>query len=48
MSQSATLYRISQDNFEQIERSKGNLRFDMDSSKSFAIFQGTFMALEFI
>lgn len=48
MSQSATLYRISQDNFEQLERSKGNQRFDMDSSKNFATFQGSFMALEFI
>jgi len=48
MSQSATLYRISQYNFEQLERSHGNKHFEIGSSKSYATFQGSFMGLEFI
>ena len=49
MSQSATLYRVSQDSFGQLERSNNKKAFNIPSiSKSYTTFQGSFMALEFI
>jgi hypothetical protein len=48
MSQSATLYRVSQDSFKHLEKSIKEQRFDIDSAKSYVIFQGAFTGLEFI
>ncbi|MDN3659533.1 DUF1877 family protein [Ferruginibacter paludis] len=48
MSQSATLYRVSQAIFRQLEQSIKEGPFDIDSAKSYTIFQGSFMGLEFI
>jgi hypothetical protein len=48
MSQSATLYRVSQDFFEQLNNQGHKQKFDVDAAKSYSVFQGSFMALEFI
>lgn len=49
MSQSAVLYRISVASFKKLERSEQKCVFDIPSiAKSNTIFQGSFMALEFI
>ncbi|MFT3681333.1 MAG: DUF1877 family protein [Ferruginibacter sp.] len=48
MSQSATLYRISKDNFEKLKESEPNSYFDIGSVKSYVTFPGSFMGLEFI
>ncbi|GAB2843265.1 DUF1877 family protein [Ferruginibacter profundus] len=48
MSQSATLYRISQDTFKQLDKPDNKQKFDINSAKSYSIFQGSFMALEYI
>ena len=48
MSQTATLYRISSDTFEQLVESGNNREFDITSVKDQATFQGSFMGLEFI
>ncbi len=48
MSQSATLYRISKETFRQLENSGNKQKFDISSAKSYVIFQGSFMGLEFI
>jgi len=48
MSQSATLYRISQDIFNQLDKPNNKQKFDRHSAKSYSIFQGTFMGLEYV
>ncbi|WP_153795848.1 DUF1877 family protein [Foetidibacter luteolus] len=48
MSQSATLYRVSQDTFKQLNTSGSRQRFDITSAKSYTVFHGTFMGLEYI
>jgi hypothetical protein len=48
MSQSATLYRVSHDTFEQLEKSAHEKRFNISSAKNYTTFQGSFMGLEFI
>lgn len=48
MSQSATLYRVSQEVFNRLEKSGGKERFEISSAKSYTIFQGSFMGLEYI
>lgn len=48
MSQSATLYRISTDTFQQLVKSGNNPQFNIASAKDQATFQGSFMGLEFI
>jgi hypothetical protein len=48
MSQSATLYRISKDTFNQLDKPDNKQKFDINSAKSYSIFQGSFMALEYI
>ena len=48
MSQSATLYRISQDTFKQLDKPDNKQKFDINTAKSYSIFQGSFMALEYI
>jgi hypothetical protein len=48
MSQSTTLYRVSQEYFKQLESSGLNRKFRIDSAKSFSIFQGSEMGIEFI
>ena len=48
MSQSATLYRISQDIFKELDKPDNKQKFDINSAKSYSIFQGSFMALEYI
>ena len=48
MSQSATLYRVSQDIFKQLDKTDNKQRFDINSAKSYSVFQGSFMALEYI
>jgi Domain of unknown function (DUF1877) len=49
MGQSATLYRISEDTFAQLEKSDTKHQFDIYStSKSYSGFQGSFVALEYI
>ena len=45
MSQTATLYRISSDTFEQLVESGNNREFDITSVKDQATFQGSFMGL---
>lgn len=47
MSQSTTLFRISPDTFGQLLKSESP-QFDIASAKSHAIFQGSFMGLEYI
>jgi len=48
MSQAATLYRISADTFLKLVNSDNNPQFDTASAKDHAIFQGSFMGLEFV
>ena len=48
MSQSATLYRVSEDTFKQLEQLGNKRRLNTDSTKSYTTFQGSFMGLEFI
>lgn len=49
MSQSATLYRISQETLSQLETSEERGEFDLTAiAKSHSIFQGSFMGLEFV
>ena len=48
MSQSATLYRISQDTFEHLVKLDSKSQFDIASAKSHSTFQGSFMGLEYI
>ncbi|MDJ1499639.1 DUF1877 family protein [Xanthocytophaga agilis] len=48
MSQSATLYRVSQDTFKQLDNPNNTQGFDIDSAKSYSIFEGSFMALDYI
>jgi hypothetical protein len=48
MSQAATLYRVSQDAFEQLNKPHNKQRFDTNSAKSYSVFDGSFMALEYI
>jgi hypothetical protein len=48
MSQSATLYRISNDTFRQLETSAGRPQFEISSAKNYTTFQGSFMGLEYI
>lgn len=49
MSQSAVLYRISETSFKELKRSEQKCVFDIPSiSKSNTVFEGSFMALEFI
>lgn len=48
MSQSATLYRISKDNFELYKNSNAGLQFKISSAKNYIVINGTFMGLEYI
>jgi hypothetical protein len=48
MSQSATLYRISTDSFKMLDEPDNKQKFKINSAKSYSIFQGSFMALEYI
>ncbi|MFN0293040.1 DUF1877 family protein [Pedobacter helvus] len=48
MSQSATLYRISNDTFRQLETSADRPQFEISSAKNYTTFQGSFMGLEYI
>jgi hypothetical protein len=48
MSQSATLYRISNDTFRQLEASVDRPQFEISSAKNYTTFQGSFMGLEYI
>jgi Domain of unknown function (DUF1877) len=48
MSQSANLYRISQEYFNKLESSGLTRKFEINSSKNYSIFEGSFMALEYI
>jgi Domain of unknown function (DUF1877) len=49
MSQSATLYRITENNFKQLKISDNRQDFDIPSiAKSYSCFHGSFMGLEFI
>ncbi|QES88279.1 DUF1877 family protein [Rhizosphaericola mali] len=45
MSQAATLYRISQVTFDELNNKQ---EFDADSAKGYSTFQASFMALEYI
>ena len=48
MSQSATLYRVSQEIFKQLNKPDNKQEFDINSAKSYSTFQGTFIALVYI
>lgn len=48
MSQTATLYRISGDIFEQLKTSGNARKFKIDTAKSYETFAGSFMALEYL
>lgn len=48
MSQSATLYPISQESFAIIEKAKGKNVRPFDYTSEYETFQGTFMGLEFV
>ena len=48
MSQSATLYRVSQNTFNQLLNPDNKQKFDINSAKSHSVFQGSFMGLEYI
>lgn len=48
MSQSATLYRVSKEPFMQLNMPDNKQRFDFNMAKSDALFDGSFMALEYI
>lgn len=48
MSQSATLYRISEDIFRQLDKPDNKQKFDINSAKNYSIFQGSFLGLEYI
>jgi hypothetical protein len=49
MSQSATLYRISQDYFNQLEQSGNRKKFNIITiAKNYMIFHGSFMGLEYV
>lgn len=48
MSQSATLYRISQDLFKQLDNPNDKQKFDINVAKSYSTFQGSFMGLEYL
>ena len=49
MSQSATLYRISEDSFEQLKKLDDKQQFPVTTlAKGYSIFHGTFLGLEFI
>lgn len=47
MSQSATLYRVSQDLFEKLKANR-NLIFKISSAKSYTTFESSFMGLEYV
>jgi hypothetical protein len=48
MSQSATLYRISKETFEQLRSSEDSRNFDIASAKNYTSFHGSFMGLEYL
>jgi len=49
VSQSATLYRVTQETFLQLETSNERGQFNIPAiAKSYSIFQGSFMGLEFV
>jgi Domain of unknown function (DUF1877) len=49
MSQSATLYRVSQETLLQLDGSQERGQFDLTAmAKSYSTFQGSFMGLEFV
>jgi hypothetical protein len=48
MSQTATLYRISKNIFNQLNQIDKNQRFNLESAKSYYDFQGSFLGLEYI
>ena len=48
MSQSASIYRISKGYFQQLSEPDNKQHFDRDMAKDCSLFQGSFMALEFI
>jgi Domain of unknown function (DUF1877) len=48
MSQSTTLYRVSQEYFKQLDKSGINRKFNSEFAKNYSIFQGSEMGLEFI
>lgn len=48
MSQSATLYRISQAIFTQLESPNDKPKFEINTAKSYVTFQGSFMGLEYV
>lgn len=48
MSQSATLYRVSKDTFIQLNKPDNKLSFDINSAKSYSVFLGSFMGLNYI
>jgi hypothetical protein len=48
MSQSATLYRVSKDIFKLLDKPGNKQKFDIDSAKGHALFQGSFIGLEYI
>ena len=48
MSQTATLYRVSQDTFEKLKASSTSRRFDIAAAKNYTTFQGSFMGLEYL
>jgi hypothetical protein len=48
MSQSATLYRVSKDTFKHLKESAGQQQFEISSAKDYALFQGSFMGLEYV
>lgn len=48
MSQSATLYSVSQEIFEHLEKLNGEQSFDPSAAKNYETFDGSFIALEYI
>jgi len=49
MSQSATLYRLSNNSFEEFKRTVDTQKVDLKKlSRSYETFQGTFMGIEFV
>ncbi len=48
MGQSATLYRVSQNTFEKLNQPNNQQKFDINSAKSYSIFEDSFMALEYL
>jgi hypothetical protein len=47
MSQSATLYRISQDLFKKLKTNR-NLAFEISTAKSYSTFESSFIGLEYV